>query len=295
MPHYFILENVTALQDGDAKSNNANMVAKMLRGLGYKVLVLIQSASSYALPQRRERILFIGERISKKGDSILCALEDLLKSIAASATIPITKFLSHTHRHSTNLKKRKYTSVDVGAKWVGVNSKFYKEQNFPWKKNWAKPLDLPAWCRPFICESFWDLQARQKSNALYCFSFFSKPNVRKDFNLTGDSIVLADLNCSLPWCVGSVGILESPCVTTKSIICVVHPYVEVLDLRVSANLMGMDADAMPNMGVVARRHLTTMIGDSFVLPMIGYVMYGIVTLARVLPKSREESDLLSQE
>ena len=60
-PKVFILENVKGIIQGNAKVYSKNIVKKMTTG-GYKVQVFLLNASKMGVPQRRERVFFIGHK-----------------------------------------------------------------------------------------------------------------------------------------------------------------------------------------------------------------------------------------
>jgi len=62
-PKTFILENVKGIIAGNAKSYSKKIVEKMTKA-GYSVQVFLLNAASMGVPQKRERVFFIG---SKKG------------------------------------------------------------------------------------------------------------------------------------------------------------------------------------------------------------------------------------
>lgn len=60
-PKVFILENVKGIIQGNAKSYSKAIVKKMTEA-GYKVQVFLLNAASMGVPQKRERVFFIGSR-----------------------------------------------------------------------------------------------------------------------------------------------------------------------------------------------------------------------------------------
>ena len=60
-PKVFILENVKGIIQGNAKVYSKNIVAKMQKA-GYEVQVFCLNAASMGVPQKRERVFFIGYR-----------------------------------------------------------------------------------------------------------------------------------------------------------------------------------------------------------------------------------------
>jgi DNA (cytosine-5)-methyltransferase 1 len=60
-PKVFILENVKGIISGNAKVYSKNIVKKMT-GAGYTVQVFCLNAASMGVPQKRERVFFIGYR-----------------------------------------------------------------------------------------------------------------------------------------------------------------------------------------------------------------------------------------
>ena len=60
-PKVFILENVKGIIQGNAKVYTKNIVKKMVAA-GYTVQVFLLNAASMGVPQKRERVFFIGHR-----------------------------------------------------------------------------------------------------------------------------------------------------------------------------------------------------------------------------------------
>ena len=60
-PKVFILENVKGIIAGNAKSYSKKIVEKMTNS-GYSVQVFMLNAASMGVPQKRERVFFIGSR-----------------------------------------------------------------------------------------------------------------------------------------------------------------------------------------------------------------------------------------
>lgn len=61
MPKVFLLENVSGLVKGNAKSY-ARQIVKRLDEIGYKTQVFLLNAATMGVPQARERVFFIGHR-----------------------------------------------------------------------------------------------------------------------------------------------------------------------------------------------------------------------------------------
>lgn len=61
MPKVFILENVKGIIQGNAKAYSREIVRKMTAA-GYKMQVFLLNAASMGVPQKRERVFFIGHR-----------------------------------------------------------------------------------------------------------------------------------------------------------------------------------------------------------------------------------------
>ncbi len=61
-PKVFILENVKGIIQGNAKAYSKAIVKKMTKA-GYNVQVFLLNAASMGVPQRRERVFFIGNRM----------------------------------------------------------------------------------------------------------------------------------------------------------------------------------------------------------------------------------------
>lgn len=60
-PKVFLLENVKGIIQGNAKAYSKKIV-KTMREAGYKVQVFLLNAASMGVPQKRERVFFIGHR-----------------------------------------------------------------------------------------------------------------------------------------------------------------------------------------------------------------------------------------
>lgn len=60
-PKTFILENVKGIIAGNAKSYSKKIVEKMIKA-GYSVQVFLLNAASMGVPQKRERVFFIGSK-----------------------------------------------------------------------------------------------------------------------------------------------------------------------------------------------------------------------------------------
>lgn len=60
-PKVFILENVKGIIQGNAKVYSKNIVSKMIKS-GYAVQVFCLNAASMGVPQKRERVFFIGHK-----------------------------------------------------------------------------------------------------------------------------------------------------------------------------------------------------------------------------------------
>lgn len=62
-PKIFLLENVKGIIQGNAKSYSKKIVEKMTKA-GYAVQVFLLNAATMGVPQRRERVFFIGNRMN---------------------------------------------------------------------------------------------------------------------------------------------------------------------------------------------------------------------------------------
>jgi DNA (cytosine-5)-methyltransferase 1 len=60
-PKVFILENVKGIIQGNARSYSKNIV-KQLKDIGYKTQIFLLNSASMGVPQRRERVFFVGLR-----------------------------------------------------------------------------------------------------------------------------------------------------------------------------------------------------------------------------------------
>lgn len=60
-PKVFLLENVKGIIQGNAKVYSRNIVKKMIKA-GYNVQVFLLNAASMGVPQKRERVFFIGHK-----------------------------------------------------------------------------------------------------------------------------------------------------------------------------------------------------------------------------------------
>jgi len=61
-PKIFLLENVKGIIQGNAKSYSKKIVEKMTKA-GYAVQVFLLNAATMGVPQRRERVFFVGNRM----------------------------------------------------------------------------------------------------------------------------------------------------------------------------------------------------------------------------------------
>lgn len=62
MPKVFVAENVTGLLKGNARGY-VNEIVKTARGLGYEVQLFKLNAAFMGVPQKRERVFFVGNRM----------------------------------------------------------------------------------------------------------------------------------------------------------------------------------------------------------------------------------------
>jgi len=96
MPKVFILENVKGIIQGNAKAYSREIVRKMTAA-GYEVQVFLLNAASMGVPQKRERVFFIGHRKELGFGRLTLAFNErpiLLKSAADGIDEPGKKLTS---------------------------------------------------------------------------------------------------------------------------------------------------------------------------------------------------------
>jgi hypothetical protein len=295
MPHYFIMENLTSLQDTETKSkNNSSYIAALFRKLNYMVRIVILKAEEFGLPQRRERLYFLGEKVNKHGTCCLDNLTRYVTKLATTGSISIPSFLNHDHKFKDVSNKRKYTSSAVDKKWTSENKKIYKEYGMAKKFviAYTSITKIPAALRGLIrnSEGFWSLQNRSKNIAVFLMLYLRRPCVQAQEGIVEGSIVVCDLNCSILWSLGALGINVVPCITTKSIMAELWPEFRLLSDRDLFNLQGLDADSLEDFNSVAHRDRMTIAGEAFVAPMAGFLVGGLLSVANFLPVSLMESE-----
>jgi DNA (cytosine-5)-methyltransferase 1 len=130
-PQYIVAENVKGLRSM-LKGKVEDKIVKDIRSLGYEVNVTVLNSADYYVPQKRERIIFIANRIGKvnyhpapllESDSYTTtkeAIEDLIKKKDDAA-------INHVRtKHSDAMKKR------LGA--VAEGKSLYDNYSDSWKK-----------------------------------------------------------------------------------------------------------------------------------------------------------------
>ena len=251
MPQYFVLENVTSLQDG--LKNNASECAKILWACGYWVTAAVFECSDFALPQRRERYYLIGERINKAGRCCINGVINIMAALKTEGTISLKRIMSDQPKFPGNLGRRAYTTKTTRkTKWLKQTKAYFLKHNIPFRLL-TKHTDVPKGVALGDTELFFTLQQRHRLNAVFCHQYVKDPEVQKELSISHDSIVLADVNCSISWCVGALAVDASPCITTKSILVQVWPTIEPISDYTAFNLQGLDANDLPNVGCVSRR------------------------------------------
>lgn len=106
-PPYFVLENVKMLA-GDNKGKTLSRILAILRSLDYAVDWRILNALNFGLPQKRERVLIVGRKITvpyqwPAGNVPMAPLSDILeKNIPREffASARIQKLRQETHKAS---------------------------------------------------------------------------------------------------------------------------------------------------------------------------------------------------
>lgn len=130
-PQYIVAENVKGLRSM-LKGKVEDKIVKDIRALGYEVNVTVLNSADYYVPQKRERIIFIANRIGKvnyhpapllESDSYTTtkeAIEDLIKHKDDAA-------FNHVRtKHSADMKTR------LGA--VAEGKSLYDNYSDSWKK-----------------------------------------------------------------------------------------------------------------------------------------------------------------
>jgi hypothetical protein len=298
MPQFFLLENVPAIKDNKkqekgskkkAIDNNAVHILQKSLSLGYWVQIFHAAAENFGLPQRRPRIIFVGERRYPSGTTMIPKLFELVRSMFVSTVFPLVKVIGLKRPHLPGFVQRRKGTVGKNSfKWVAEHKKLFKKYKFVFKQK-VGPVDIPVGMD--INDTFWTLQDRHKSAAVFIYQFLQTEAARLEYGISSDTLCLSDLNCSLGWNMRALGIDELPCVTTKSIMSTICPSFSVItDDRVLFDLQGLDASAWPNIAAVAHSDRLAITGEAFIMPMVGYLFYGILSLSDRLYFSRAEAD-----
>jgi DNA (cytosine-5)-methyltransferase 1 len=107
-PKVFILENVKGIISGNAKVYSKNIVKKMTEA-GYKVQVFCLNAASMGVPQKRERVFFIGYRKEFGFPRLILNFDEekiVFSEVAKNTTIS-DEFISHSEKYSEYWNKAK--------------------------------------------------------------------------------------------------------------------------------------------------------------------------------------------
>ena len=126
-PKVFLLENVKGIIQGNAKVYSKNIVKKMTDA-GYNVQVFCLNAASMGVPQKRERVFFIGH---KKEYSL-----PKLKLEFNEVAIPFGEFGSH-ELHTRSKSKERYG--DVILKYKEVANTICGTNDYFVEKDYQKP------------------------------------------------------------------------------------------------------------------------------------------------------------
>jgi len=110
-PKVFILENVKGIIQGNAKVYSKNIVKKMADA-GYEVQVFCLNAASMGVPQKRERVFFIGHREELKFKKL--RLEFNEKSIYFSEISEISEISEKNTKYYRDWLDRKPTDKTFG-------------------------------------------------------------------------------------------------------------------------------------------------------------------------------------
>lgn len=139
-PKTFILENVKGIIAGNAKSYSKKIVEKMTKA-GYSVQVFLLNAASMGVPQKRERVFFIGSK--KELNFPKLKLEFNEKAIVFGEfgdAEPHTRAKSHERYGDVVLKYKEVANTICGTNDYFVESDFQK----PTKKKSLSNRLLPS-------------------------------------------------------------------------------------------------------------------------------------------------------
>lgn len=130
-PEWIVAENVKGLRSM-LKGKVEEKILTDIRALGYKVNVTILNAADYQVPQKRERIIFIANRIGKNNYHPSPLLEKTSyvttrEAIADLMTVADDKTINHVRaKHSPDMQKR------LAA--VAEGDSLYENYSDSWKK-----------------------------------------------------------------------------------------------------------------------------------------------------------------
>lgn len=118
-PKFFVMENVKGMKAVSSQ------VIEDFENIGYSVSCRILNASDYGVPQNRERLIFIGNRVGISNDKIFNEIEEL------SETIPNTVLADALFglRELEAFRKKNATEVDTETSGRKIERKFAVTDN----------------------------------------------------------------------------------------------------------------------------------------------------------------------
>lgn len=118
-PKFFVMENVKGMK------SVSSQVMEDFKGIGYHVACRILNAKDYGVPQNRERLIFIGNRVGVNNEMIFDEIEKL------SQTIPKTTLADALFglRPLQASRKRNATEVDSRASGYKIEKNYIQDTN----------------------------------------------------------------------------------------------------------------------------------------------------------------------
>jgi DNA (cytosine-5)-methyltransferase 1 len=124
-PKIFLLENVKGIIQGNAKIYSKNIVKKMTEA-GYNVQVFCLNAASMGVPQKRERVFFIGHKkefnlpkLKLEFNEDIVKLKDFYSTVKKLSTQNYTE--SRFGDVMVNLNDSCNTIATINRYWVNIN------------------------------------------------------------------------------------------------------------------------------------------------------------------------------
>jgi DNA (cytosine-5)-methyltransferase 1 len=121
-PKVFLLENVKGIIQGNAKSYSKKIVQKMTKA-GYTVQVFCLNAASMGVPQKRERVFFIGHRKELAFKPLKLAFNE--RAIPFGDVFENVKYNDLSPNEQKLWEKKQYGDLDFGQ----VNLRLGNKQN----------------------------------------------------------------------------------------------------------------------------------------------------------------------